>query len=204
MNLMSKCSGIHRSAGDPSIVQGGPSSKGLAEHAVRSLGWFSVGLGVIELIGPEQIAKALGMEGKETLIRAYGARELAAGRLCLSVDKTKGAWSRVAGDLVDIATLLTAFNDKNPKKRNVGIAIAAVAGITLLDLVAAQALTVRHSRSASQTRSFADRSGFPQGAQKAKGAATRAAAGSSSRATPRNGAVEPTAQQLQQYRSIRQ
>jgi hypothetical protein len=198
MNPLSKFSGIERSKGDPDIVRTGSSSKGVAEHAVRSLGWFSLGLGMFELIAPGRATKALGMEGKELLVRAYGARELAAGRLCLSVDKTKGAWSRVAGDLVDIATLLTAFNDKNPKKRNVGIALAAVAGITLIDIATAQALTVRHSRSARQARTFADRSGFPQGLSKAKGAALRATR-SSNRTASRNGAADPGAgHQLQQ------
>ena len=86
------------------------------------------------------------MEGKEALVRAYGAREIGAGILCLSVDKQAGLWSRVAGDGVDIATLLTGMRSDNPKRDNVMLALAVVLGVTVLDVVAAQATTSRHSR----------------------------------------------------------
>lgn len=185
MNIMSKMTGIARTPGDPEVIQSGSSTKGPAEHAARALGWFSFGLGLAELIAPERIARTLGMEGKEGLLRAYGARELAAGRVCLSVDAQVGMWSRVAGDLLDISTLLTAFTDKNPKKKNVGIALAAVVGITLADIVVAQALTVRNARHAKgPPRSYADRSGFPNGLSTSRGAAANGAIPRDMRAAP--------------------
>lgn len=173
MNIGSKLAGIARSPGDPEVIKSGPSLKGPAEHAARALGWFSFGLGMAELIAPGKIARTLGMEGKEGLLRAYGARELAAGRACLSVDARFGMWSRVAGDFADIATLLTAFNNDNPKKKNVGIALAAVVGITLADIAVAQALTARDARYAKgKPRRYSDRSGFPTGVAAARGAAS--------------------------------
>ena len=61
--------------------------------------------------------------------------------LSLSTEKNLGLWSRVGGDGLDIATLMTALRDDNPKKQNVATAIAMVAGITLLDVMAAQGTT---------------------------------------------------------------
>ncbi|WP_204280332.1 hypothetical protein, partial [Raoultella ornithinolytica] len=68
------------------------------------------------------------MEGKEALVRVYGAREIGSGILSLSVDKNLGLWSRVAGDGLDIATVLTALRSDNPKRDNVGIALALLVG----------------------------------------------------------------------------
>ena len=44
--------------------------------------------------------------------------------------------SRIAGDALDIATLLPPLKDGNPKRGNAGIALAAVLGVTALDLLA--------------------------------------------------------------------
>jgi hypothetical protein len=171
MNILSKFSDAARSPGDPIVIKSGPSSRGLSDSAAKGLGWFSIALGLTELLGAERLTKALGMEGKEGLVRAFGARELVHGMLCLSVDDKLGAWSRVGGDALDIATLLAAYNDNNPKKHNVALALAAVAGVTLLDLATAQGLTVRHSPKRGQKRDYSDRSGFPKGLASAHGAA---------------------------------
>ena len=107
--LTDMTSKIARFEGDPKIVSTGPSSLSAADRLGKALGWFSFGLGLAELIAPRQITRALGMEGKEELVRAYGAREIGAGILCLSIDKPLGLWNRVAGDGIDIATLLTGM-----------------------------------------------------------------------------------------------
>ncbi|HEY1961981.1 MAG TPA: hypothetical protein VGG69_06160, partial [Rhizomicrobium sp.] len=77
---------IARSEGDPKIISTGPSSLSPSDRLGRALGWLSFGLGLAELVAPRQITRALGMEGKEGLVRAYGAREIGAGMLCLSID----------------------------------------------------------------------------------------------------------------------
>ena len=46
--------------------RGGDGALGLAQ----GLGWFSIGLGVAELVAPEQLARFLGMEEHTQLIRA--------------------------------------------------------------------------------------------------------------------------------------
>ncbi|HET6229289.1 MAG TPA: hypothetical protein VFE05_04360 [Longimicrobiaceae bacterium] len=111
------------------------------ETLARGLGWFSIGLGLAEVLAPDQLCEALGMEGKESLIRFYGLRELAAGVGILSGRKPAGwLWARVAGDALDLATLAAALDD-NDKRGNVAGAIAAVAGVTLLDVICARQLS---------------------------------------------------------------
>lgn len=168
--MLSKVSNIARSPGDPKVLEAGPSSLKPADRAGRALGWFSIGLGLTELIAPGVLTRALGMRGKEGLVRAYGAREIASGVLCLSVNNDYGAWSRVGGDVLDLATLATAYRDDNPKKNNVALAIAAVAGITLADFAAGQSIRRLHSRK-GPVRDFSDRSGFPKGVGYSRGKA---------------------------------
>ena len=86
------------------------------------------------------------MEGKEGLVRAYRRARDRHGMLSLSLDKQVGLWSRVAGDGLDIATLLRRCSPDNPKRDNVELALAMVLGVTLLDILGAQGTTVRHSR----------------------------------------------------------
>ena len=114
---MNYISNITRPAGDPKVLHSGRSSLGPSDQLSRALGWFSIGLGITELLAPRRITKALGMEGNEGLVRAYGAREIGSGVLSLSIDKQTGLWSRVAGDALDIATVATAMRPGNPKDR---------------------------------------------------------------------------------------
>jgi hypothetical protein len=168
---MTYLSNIARSEGDPKVLRSGPSSLTAPDRLGKALGWFSLGLGLVELLAPQRITRALGMEGQEALVRAYGAREISSGVLSLSTEKTLGLWSRVGGDGIDIATLLTALRDDNPKKQNVTTALAMIAGITLLDVMAAQGTTAIHSRDAGDRHIYRNRSGFPRGVAAAKGAA---------------------------------
>lgn len=169
---MTFLSNISRNEGDPRILATGPSSRGAADRLARGLGWFSIGLGLTELFAARSLTRTLGMQGQEALVRAFGARELAGGVLSLAVEKQVGLWSRVAGDGLDVATLMTALRDDNPKRGNVGIALAMVLGVTALDVVAAQGTTMRHARGGEASRrSYRDRSGFPKGLSAARGAA---------------------------------
>lgn len=104
----------------------------------RGLGMFSVGLGAAELVASKALAESLGMEGKEELIQLFGAREIASGVACLGMNPPKpGIWSRLVGDALDIAVLCGHLGSSNPKRGNVGLALAAVLGVTLMDAVTA-------------------------------------------------------------------
>jgi hypothetical protein len=187
---ITRISNIARYEGDPRILRAGPSARGGADELARALGWFSIGLGLAELLAPRRFTRALGMEGSEGLVRAYGLREIGSGVLSLSVDRGPGLWSRVAGDAIDLATLATAFRPDNPKRDNVGLALAAVVGVTLLDLLGAQGVAARHHRrpaaggAGDRWRRYRDRSGFPQGVEKARGAAREFEAPPDMRAIP--------------------
>lgn len=160
---MTFLSGIARSKRDPKIISSGPSSLPMVDRLARGLGWFSIGLGVAELLAPRRFAAFLGMRGREPLVRAFGAREIASGVLSLSVDKQAGLWSRVAGDALDLLALSRAYRPGNWKRDNVFIAIVMVGGITALDVLAAQGTQTKHARQRSDARDYSDRSGFPQG-----------------------------------------
>jgi hypothetical protein len=167
-------SNLVRSKGDPKIVRtGSRSSLTSADRLARGLGWFSIALGSIELFAPRRVTHMLGMRGKEGLVRAYGAREICAGMLALSPDKRAGLWGRVAGDGLDIATLLAALRFGNPRYGNVLAALIMVGGITALDYIAVQDVTLQHDPKRGRRRSYADRSGFPKGLASARGAAGR-------------------------------
>jgi hypothetical protein len=171
--MMQNVSNIARSHGDPKVLSTGPSSFSASDRMARNLGWFSLGLGALELLAPRRITRALGMDGQENLVRAYGLREVASGMLTLSVEKNAGLWSRVAGDGLDIATLMANWRDDKSKRSNVAVGLMMVAGITLLDIATANEVGVRHARRRGSRRMYHDRTGFPKGLAASRGVAAR-------------------------------
>jgi len=185
MNWQTRITQAARWPGDPAVTQIGPSSMPGSDRMAHYLGWLSLGIGLAELVAPRAIARSLGVEGKEAMICAAGAREIVSGITSLSVDKSCGIWSRVGGDMLDIASLATVYRDDNPKKANVALALVAVLGVTLLDLGCGQALRARHRRSPERVRDYSRRSGFPNGIAAARGAATGFTVPEDMRAEPR-------------------
>ena len=106
----------------------------------RALGWFSLGLGLMELIAPRSMANQLGLRGRHRIVRGFGLRELASGALILLDDgrSPKWLWTRVAGDLLDLGLLETAHPYTQRRRRNLLAAKAAVIGATAMDAIAAQ------------------------------------------------------------------
>jgi hypothetical protein len=120
------------------------------------------------------------MEGQEGIIRAYGARELVSGIGLLSVGSdAPWIWARVAGDALDLGTLARALDSGNPRRRNAGMALAAVAGVTAVDVIVGQRLLAerRASSDGESGRDYSDRSGFPKRPQEMRGAARHLAVG---------------------------
>ena len=107
----------------------------------RGLGWFSIGLGLTEIVAGRELARALGMEDRTWLLRLYGLREIAAGVGIFSRDNpAPWVWARVAGDVLDVATVASAYTEDNPRKENVAAALASLAGVTALDYWCARRL----------------------------------------------------------------
>ena len=89
-----------------------------ADSLARGLGWFSIGLGLAEVLAPRALTRGLGMEGTEQTVQAYGVREIATGIGILSSNQpAPWIWGRVGGDALDLATLATGLQRDNPKKR---------------------------------------------------------------------------------------
>ena len=108
----------------------------------RALGWFSIGLGIAEAFAPKQMKRLTGVESTG-LLQLYGLREIATGvGILSSTNPAPWVWGRVAGDLVDLATLGTAFFNADCAERvNASAASAAVGGVMVLDAVCAGVLT---------------------------------------------------------------
>jgi hypothetical protein len=161
---MTTVGNFSRSKSDPKILQTGPSSLTGVDRLAKSMAWFGIGLGALELIGAKRMARFLGVEGAgpETIIRVFGAREIAAGVMTLSTEKKAGLWARVAGDGLDTVALLSALQASHGRRGNVKLALFAVLGAAALDFYAAGRVTARSARSTS-VKKYADRSGFPHG-----------------------------------------
>jgi hypothetical protein len=153
-----------------------------AQALANGLGWFSIGLGVAELMAPRLMARAAGMEDGERMVRLCGAREIAVGiGLLASRNKTPWLWGRVAGDALDLAVVSTG------RGRQAVAAFGAVAGVTALDLAA-----TRQTRQADQPRrvfDYSDRSGFPRPPHEMRGLARRTPA----RSLPEASGAQPSA-----------
>jgi uncharacterized membrane protein len=119
-------------------------SEELAVHAdgkpsrwAKGLGYFSIGLGLSQLLAPRKLARLIGVsDGRRTslVMRAIGIRELTAGIGILSRRKpSRWLWARVAGDLIDLGLLGSQLRSRRARRLRVGSALAAVAGVTLLD-----------------------------------------------------------------------
>src|SRR5215218_4555305 len=118
-----------------------PSSS--AKRLAKGLGWFSVGLGLAELLAPRAIANISGVSKKHTgLIRLYGLRELASGVAIFSQEKpTEAVWSRVAGDALDLVSLGYACTSPEAKVGRITFATANVLAVTALDVICAMQLS---------------------------------------------------------------
>ncbi len=143
-----------------------------AGSLARGLGWFSIGLGLVEVLAPGRLTRALGMRGHEGLVQAYGMREIAAGIGILAADDpAPWVWGRVGGDALDLATLATWLAGSNPRRGNVGLALGAVVGVTVLDVVCAHMLS-GEKRPQLPMRDYSQRRGMPRPPDEMRGAAS--------------------------------
>ncbi len=121
-----------------------PSSPPLdAARIARGLGWFSISLGVLEVLAPRLVSRVVGGRGdNSSLIRLYGIREIVSGAMIFGQGSKPAAamWSRVAGDAMDIATLAVAASSSRHKGA-LAFATANVLGVTALDVYCAQELS---------------------------------------------------------------
>lgn len=121
------------------------------------LGFFSIGLGLLEVAAPGRLARWLGVNSKtaKTVIAVFGARELVAGGMLLRAPAVStNAWNRVIGDSVDLAALGIAFV-RSDRKAAVAGALGFVAGATLVDALVARGLDEETARTFPAADQFA-------------------------------------------------
>lgn len=113
----------------------------------KALGWFSIGLGAIEFLAPRRMRRELGLRRSSAFVRAFGAREIAAGAAILTYPDASGpVWARIAGDALDLLVLAEAVRSpRNGDRSAPTVASLAVLGVTVLDVVCAVALTRRNT-----------------------------------------------------------
>ncbi|MGH9308696.1 MAG: SRPBCC family protein [Vicinamibacterales bacterium] len=115
-----------------------------AESLAMGLGWFSIGLGLAEITAPHSVARLMGLaEDTPTTntLRALGVREVANGVAILArPDSAPRVWARVGGDAIDLAVLGRSLGEGNVDRTRLLSSMAAIAGVTLVDIMAAQQL----------------------------------------------------------------
>jgi uncharacterized membrane protein len=131
---------LQRQGGGGALVRGADGTQRTRRRAI-DLGWFSVGLGLTQLLSPGFLGRAIGVGDDprtRLTMRLLGARELAAGIGLLSRRSDPVfLWARVAGDLMDLALLGKAMATPSNRRERVASATAAVVGATALDAYAA-------------------------------------------------------------------
>jgi hypothetical protein len=146
-------------------------SQSAHDRMAKNLGYFSIALGVAELVAPRAVCRAAGLNGMESVVRSYGAREIATGVAILtSHNPAPWIWGRVAGDMADIATVATGIRQDGEKKSNAVLTLAALAAVTAVDVMCASGLESEKGNRKTAVADYSDRSGFPQGLQAARGA----------------------------------
>ncbi len=133
--------------------------QGRTQALACGLGIFSIAIGVAELVAPRWIGGLAGARVSPNMMRAFGVREIATGvGLLMASKRGPWLWGRVAGDALDIASV------RNPA------AIAALAGVTALDVAAASAVTREENRP-RQIFDYSSRSGFSRPIDQVRGVA---------------------------------
>ncbi|MFA9431879.1 SRPBCC family protein [Egicoccus sp. AB-alg2] len=113
-----------------------------SEPLSTGLRWFSAGLGTVQLAVPGLVNRAIGIAPSARnnwVMRSVGLQELGVALGLRNVRTTPAPllWSRVAGDALHLGLLVTALRRPGNDRRRLLSAIGSVAGVGMLDVVAA-------------------------------------------------------------------
>lgn len=145
-------------------------SQSMSDKIAKGLGYFSIALGLAELVASRSICRAVGLDGHTGLVRAYGVREIGTGwAILISHDATPWVWGLVVGNAADVATVAAAA--ENFASRKTLLSVVALVGATALDLLSASRLSAEKGGRSTARTDYRDRSGFPHGLAAARGAA---------------------------------
>jgi len=153
-----------------STTSSAAASSGTLRSAAQGLGVFSIALGLAELLAPRAMARMTGMQGRETLLRAYGLREIVTGvGLLASPDPRPWIWGRVAGDALDLSTLALGAGGRPGTTTHRDAALWMTTAVGVVDI--ACALLPDRDKTAGTAIDYSDRVGMPQSPERMRGAA---------------------------------
>lgn len=120
--------------------------RGGRDSLAGALAWFSIGLGVAQLVAPRRLSRLIGLDGRgadAAVMRAVGVREVASGVGILGRRRAaEWLWVRAAGDAMDLLLLRAgARSETRAKKGRLAAAAAGVAGVAVPDVIAGRRLT---------------------------------------------------------------
>lgn len=105
----------------------------------QSLGWFSLGLGLTQVLAPKTVGRMIGVGDQSTVMRMCGVREIVSGMGLLTGRAPAAfAMSRVVGDAIDLALLGAALRSPQADPARIAAAATAVAGVAAADLYASK------------------------------------------------------------------
>lgn len=116
-------------------------------------GWFSIALGITQVLAPRWIAQRSGLPAqRRSAIRLVGLRELATGAFILSrPSSSAGPWARVAGDLINLALLRRRYGGTRANNR-IQRSRLVVSAVTAADLACALSLAASRRGGATAPR----------------------------------------------------
>ncbi|MFD0684551.1 SRPBCC family protein [Actinomadura fibrosa] len=120
----------------------------MTDRLARALGWTSLALGTAQLAAPRAVTGLCGVDDAPeatTVARLVGGRELLHAALLLGAkNPAPWAWTRVAGDAMDLGVLGRAAANRTGARRTRALtALGAVAGLTVLDAACARRGTAK-------------------------------------------------------------
>ncbi|KAA0099481.1 malate dehydrogenase [Mycolicibacterium sp. P1-18] len=101
-----------------------------------ALGFTSVALGLSELLAPRGVARLAGVvptERSRRALRFLGVRECGHGSAIL-LGSPRLVWTRVAGDVLDVALLAKALRSPGADRRRGAVAMSVLAVIGAADV----------------------------------------------------------------------
>lgn len=123
----------------------GQTGKTKADGMANFLGWFSVGLGLAQVVAPDALNRLIGVSEEnrnDRFMRMMGMREISHGVAILANARPeKAVWSRVAGDALDLAVLGRLMTDRRNDRSKAMGATLAVLGVAALDYHTARQLS---------------------------------------------------------------
>lgn len=112
------------------------------------------------------------MREHNALVRGFGLREIGAELGILNLKHpTPWVWARVAGDALDLASLLMSLGPNNRCRGSTAAAFLSVAAITVVDILTARSLKQQGEYRRHPRRDYRDRSGFKRSPDQMRGAA---------------------------------